>query len=435
MAPVADASTWTGTPGNWSSDGNPGWNGSGVPNAQGAVAEYLGGSSATITQDIALGVTVGTLRSGSSGNASLSITLTNPITFDQDGGGSGSALIENARTAAGSYRLNFSTGTFTLADNLTIRNSSPGASSSGSIALVGVNIGGTGNITFDNVSNNVAAGQIAMTTANTSNFTGNVLIRKGAVTFADVDNFGSQTTNVITLGESGQGSVTLVSSATVTGAIINNIVVASGTTGTSVLGSSSAAGSGNTTYSGTVTLNGSLSLTSANTGSAHVTLSGIVSGTGDLTKVGAGIARLTAVNTYTGNTTVSAGSLLLVSGSEERFKIQDANVSNKFLGTGAVDFGGILRLDITGLTATSGTWNLIDVTNLAETWGGSFGLAFVGGPTFTDAGGGNYTSGDWTFTKGNGNLVLVPEPATFGLVGLSGLLLVIARRRRSVTAC
>ena len=429
MAPTAWTSTWTGTPGNWSSNGSPGWNGTGVPNSQGAVAEYLGTSSATITQDIALGVTVGTIRTGGTGNASLTLTITNPITLDQDGAGSGSALIENARSVAGGYRLNLSAGTITLADNLIIRNTSASTSTSGGINIAS-NIGGTGNITFENVSNNTGVNQIVLGGTNTSNFTGNVLVRKGAVTFNDKDHFGNQATNVITLGESGQGSATLVSSATVTGAVINNIVVATGTTGTTVLGSISTAASGTTTYSGNVTLNGDLSLTSANPTGGNVTLSGIVSGTGALTKVDVGIARLAAVNTYTGNTTVSAGTLLLVSGGEQRFNIQNANVSNKFLGTGTVDFGGILRLDITGLTSTSGTWNLIDVTNLTETFGGSFGLKFTNGTTFTSAGGGNFTSGNWTFSEGTGNLVLVPEPATFGLLGLGGLLLVVIRGRR-----
>jgi hypothetical protein len=36
----AYASDWTGGTGNWSSNGNPGWNGTGVPNAVGAVANF-----------------------------------------------------------------------------------------------------------------------------------------------------------------------------------------------------------------------------------------------------------------------------------------------------------------------------------------------------------------------------------------------------------
>jgi len=428
---TSQASNWTGATGNWSSDGNPGWNGTGVPNAQGALAEYSGGSGATTDQNIALGVTVGSIQSIGAGNASWNINISNSITLDQDGGGSGSALIETTRTSAFGHRLNINSGagSLILADNLIVRNTGNGTSSSGSIQL-NANITGTGNITFDNASsNNAALGQIYLNSSSTSDFTGNVLVRRGAVSFNDKDHFGNKATNVITLGEASQGSVTLVSANT-PGTVINNIVAAASTSGTSILGSISSAASGNTTYSGTVLLNGDLSLTSSMTGTGYVSLSNTISGAGSLTKTGAGVARLAGVNTYTGDTTVSAGTLLLVAGSEQRFEIQDSNASNQILGSGIIEFNGVLRLDISGLTASSGTWNLIDVASLSETFGGSFGVAFLGGPTFTADGFGNYTSGDWTFAQSTGNLVLVPEPGTIGLLGLGGFLLMLRARRR-----
>lgn len=432
--PLASAATWSGGNGSWSGTGSPGnWIG-GVPDAQGAVADFNSVASTTI-QDIGAGVTVGTLRKVTGApNASWTITLTNAITLDQDGVGSGSALIENATTTIGAHRIVLGAGTVTLADNLVIRNSSGNNNAGGSINISS-NIGGTGNITFDNVSNNVAAGQISLLGAagNASNFTGNVLVRRGAVTFNDKDHFGNKATNVITLGESGQGSATLVSSAAISGDVINNIVSAASTGGINLLGSTSIAASGSTTYTGTVLLNGDLSLTSSYAGTGQVTLSGVVSGAGSLTKVGTGIARLSGINTYTGDTTISDGTLLLLAGGEQRFVIEDANASNQILGTGILDLNGTLRLDIAGLTDTSGTWNLVAAGTLTETYGGSFGVAFVGGPAFTADGFGNYTSGDWTYyTSGvnSGNLVLVPEPGTFALMGLGASLLALSARRR-----
>lgn len=431
-ASTLTASTWTGGNGNWSSNGVPGWNSTGVPNAQGAVADFNSITSTTI-QDNAAGVTVGTLRKVTgSPNSSWTITLTNAITFDQDGAGSGSALIENASTTVGAHRIIMSAGTVNLADNLIIRNSGGSNSSSGSINISS-NLTGTGNVTFDNVSNNAAAGQIAMLggTGVTSSFTGTVFVRRGAVAFNDKDHFGNQAGNTIILGETGQGSTTLVSSAAVTGAIVNNIVSTAGTGGTNVLGSISAATSGTTSFAGTILLNGNLTVTGSNTGAGSVALTGVISGVGSLTKTGDGIVRIGGVNTYTGDTTVSAGSLLLLAGSEQRFVIADGNESNQLLGTGALDLNGTLRLDISGLSATSGTWNLVDAASLTETYGSSFGLAFVGGPAFVDTGSGSYTSGVWTFNTITGNLTLVPEPGSAVLLALGGALIGLAGRRRT----
>lgn len=156
------------------------------------------------------------------------------------------------------------------------------------------------------------------------------------------------------------------------------------------------------------------------------------------------------VNTYTGNTTIfgsgtanSMGWLRLDSTSETRFRLQDANVTNRILSgssslanQGRVELNGLLRIDTSSLTATTGTWNLVDVAGLNESFGGSFGLAFVGGPAFTNAGSGTYTSGSganqWTFSTATGNIVLVPEPATIALagIGIAAVGWTFLRRRR-----
>jgi autotransporter-associated beta strand protein len=148
---------------------------------------------------------------------------------------------------------------------------------------------------------------------------------------------------------------------------------------------------------------------------------------GDLTKLGGGTLILAAQNTYDGDTVINAGGVTLASTGALRFFIEDAGVSNRVTGTGSVTVDGTFMLDVSALTDEVGTWDLVNVATLNETFGDTFGVAFVDGPAFDDVGGGVYTSGDWSFDTATGNLTLIPEPASLALLGLGGLLML--RRR------
>ena len=65
---------------------------------------------------------------------------------------------------------------------------------------------------------------------------------------------------------------------------------------------------GNATWGGTITVNPGASI---GTGGGNLSISGIISGNTDLVKVGANTLTLQAMNTYTGNTYVNQGQLLL----------------------------------------------------------------------------------------------------------------------------
>ncbi|MGB2560125.1 MAG: beta strand repeat-containing protein, partial [Akkermansiaceae bacterium] len=85
-----------------------------------------------------------------------------------------------------------------------------------------------------------------------------------------------------------------------------------------------------------ITLNGDLTVDSASTGT--FTLGGVISGSGALTKTNAGTLELTGDSTYTGTTSVSAGTLALSSA--------DNNISSSTI----IDVASGATLDVSGVT-------------------------------------------------------------------------------------
>lgn len=426
--PSHGQSTWTGGAGSWSSNVNPGWNGTGVPNAAGATATITSSNSNfTITQDNVSGVTIGSLTLTGSGTALTTINATNPITLNNSGSG---ATINNADTST-SGRITIS-GSLTLADNLLVENTGSNASTSGSI-LLSANIGGTGNITFSNVSNSTTTGYInVQPTANT--FTGNVLIQKGAVLFQKAP-FGANS-NVVTLGSAGQGSATLASEGLGANALSINqsIIVAAGTGGTLVLGAIDT-GAASFTYNGTVTLNGDVSLTSAKTGANAVIYAKAISGVGAVTVIGGGNTALTAGNTaatgntFSGNTRVASGTLQLgASSGNTTYALQDSTLDMNSADSGAVSFGtsntttivnatigglrGSRNLDLDNANSTPVAVSLsVGNNNTNQTYSGQLtgagALAKTGTGTQTLTGSNTYAGGTTvsagTLLVGNGN--------------------------------
>jgi autotransporter-associated beta strand protein len=92
----------------------------------------------------------------------------------------------------------------------------------------------------------------------------------------------------------------------------NNVTVNNGNSNTRYIGGLNS--SGTNTFSGDVFRNANqpLNIEVVSAGGS-IEISGIINGTGSVTKIGAGSATLSGNNTYTGNTIVSAGSLILES--------------------------------------------------------------------------------------------------------------------------
>ncbi len=142
-----------------------------------------------------------------------------------------------------------------------------------------------------------------------------------------------------------------------------------------------------------MTLTGSGGNATVDTTGGNIGLSGVLSGSGGLNKVGPGTLTLNNSNTFTGNTLVSAGTLMLGNGSALAYSTFDTS------GAGALSFGSQTAVTLGGLI-NGGT------VVLANTAGQTVNLTLqpTGSPTFS----GNLT--------GNGGLV----KAGTGMLTLSG---------------
>jgi autotransporter-associated beta strand protein len=106
-----------------------------------------------------------------------------------------------------------------------------------------------------------------------------------------------------------------------------------------------------------------------------------------LTQLGAGTLTLNAANTYTGNTTISNGTLVLATNGSMVFKIEDSGTNNGLIGTGTSVIAGSFIFDLsTASTNTNSTW-IIVANTLSNSYGTNF---FVSG--FSGVAGGNWTN-------------------------------------------
>ena len=122
-----------------------------------------------------------------------------------------------------------------------------------------------------------------------------------------------------------------------------------------------------------------------------------------LTKAGDGGLTLTGINTYAGDTVVSAGSLTLSNGGSTKFKVTDSG-SNKITGAGTVAMNGAFDIDTSAVTAIAGSWILVDVGTLSETYGSTFSVT-------------GYTKDGSLWTKTDGAKTWVFNPST-GILAL-----------------
>jgi autotransporter-associated beta strand protein len=205
---------------------------------------------------------------------------------------------------------------------------------------------------------------------------------------------------------------------------------------------------GNNTISGLVTLDANatigggstLKLTGGVANNYVLSLSGgvalevdsAITGSGGLTKTATSSADLTlkGLNTYTGNTTINLGNLLLADNAGLTFVIGASGVNNALTGAGTAILDGDFYFDLTSAGTTAGDlWTIASVTN--QTFASTFKV-----DGFTDAGSDKWTkaitgSTYYEFSEATGKLTVIPEPATIGMLGLGAIITLLLRRMRT----
>ena len=259
----------------------------------------------------------------------------------------------------------------------------------------------SGTISSPTAQSVVKLGKGALRLAGNSLFSGGLTIADGTVYVGHNNGLG---TGTLTLGF-GSNDGSLLADAAVT--ISNTIRVALGSGGSRVLGTTLT--SATASFSGPVTLDRDLVVTAPNGGNAVFT--GVISGSGGLTKAGLGNVSLTHDAAYIGNTIVTAGTLELQGLSNSG----SATVS----GTLIVDYmrqesltinaGGRVKID-------GGGTSVVNFLNIANASGN-----FVWGD-----GGGDIASAG----LGDSSARPVPEPATWGLLVMALLTSLVAWQRQ-----
>lgn len=406
------------------------WNGS--FSFGGTSALNLGTGAVTLTGNRNLIVygtaplTIGGVISGSgfgltkSGNGTLVLTgantFTGPLTINggvlatnnlgglgtAQGMGQGNSIILNGGTfryTGGNYGATGPAFTPTI----TVGPNGGTFDTAGGFVFYGGSFAGSGTLTVIN-SNNTTSAWILYTGAS-PNFTGNIVIGDGTHTQSGIQ---YRSTNATPFGT---GTITintggLLSSDGGGGTIPNNLIMNGGIFG--------AQGS-NTTYSGAITLQSSSSIGSppiTNATGGVITVTGVISGSGGLNKVTADNAILSAANTFTGNTTVSGGTLTL----NNAFALQKSTLAYTGAG-GNLSFGTLTAATIGALQGnqnltlqnTSSTAVALSVgyndssTTYSGVLSGAGSLVKVGLGTFTLTGASTYAGAT---TVNNGTLQL-----------------------------
>jgi fibronectin-binding autotransporter adhesin len=425
-----------------------------------ANANALGGGAVSFTDNatlqaggaftVANAVSIASGKTGTldtNGNATtLSGALTGSGTLTKTGGGALTLTAGLANTLGGGINVN--AGRLEVTDGLSLTNA-PGTITvaSGAAFNYSKNFGSGNNLTNAlHLSGAGADGFGAL------NLRGNVTAT-GAITL-DGDTTISHDFNNATISGSITGadrSLTLTTTQSAQPGLVVSGTISLGTGGITVNGAggtNSVTLSGNNSYSGgTIVSTGSLLVNNSagsGTGSGAVTVNSgaALGGTG---RINGAVNVSGVLSPGASIESLGTGALTLNNGSNFKYELDTVAVAGDLLHvTGGLNIGSNVTLDLTDLAAiseamTAGT--KLTLISYTGAWNDGTFDGYADDSTFLFAnnqwrinyndltGGSNFTS-DQTGATGFVTLAVIPEPSSSGLLGLGGLVALLARRRR-----
>ncbi len=353
------------------------------------------------------------------------------LTFGDWKGGQQGLTVNNSRTTLASYTASAGTitkagtGHLVVAGNWTQSGSTVLTISNGALAVGGVysnvvaaNLGSTGTTVTTGLLGRNGTISANLNAANGVKWTGGANASDGGLfAYGSSATWGSADNNlVVNIG----GGTPLIWGSTAG-------FIAGGRT----LHLGHALSNGTVDFRNALNLNGAVRTVQVNKGDsntdggADAVFSGVISN-GGLTKTGDGTLRLTAINTYVGDTVVNGGVLHLADDAQLAFVIGGSGVNNAISGNGALLLAGDFTFDLS-VAAGVGSWTIVDAGILTRTTFGST-FAVVG---FSEVSAGVWQSGDYAFAEGTGVLTVIPEPSALSILGAGVMGLLVRQRRRN----